>query len=255
MKDQVQSCAQFQLLGVPIAATSTPAVIHTIRSWIARGDRGRMVTFSSVNMIVEAARDPEFLDLLRRSDMNCPDGMPLVWYGRRRTTQKVDRVCGPDFLPAFCAATESTGIRHFFYGGTEGVAARAAEELMRNYPGTEIVGVYSPPFRQLTLVEEDEVIRSINAAKPDVLWVCLGCPKQEVWIDRFRKQLNVGVFLAVGLAIDIVGGKKSRAPRLLRSAGLEWLFRLFQEPRRLWKRYLIYNTIFLLRLLKEMLAI
>jgi N-acetylglucosaminyldiphosphoundecaprenol N-acetyl-beta-D-mannosaminyltransferase len=243
---------QFRLLGVPVAATNMEAAIREVKSWIERGDRGRTVTFSTVHMVVEGIKSPGYFEVLQKSDMNCPDGKPLVWYGRRKLGKKnVQQVCGPEFLPAFCEATAELNFRHFFYGGAEGVAAKAAAMLQQKLPGIQIAGVCSPPFRALTVDEKEEVIRTINASRPDVLWVCLGCPKQEAWIDEFKARLDVPVLLAVGLAIDILAGTRDRAPSVMRSLGLEWFYRLCQEPRRLWRRYLIYNSIFVYRLLAE----
>lgn len=243
--------SRFYLLGVPITATNMASAIRTVVSWIENGDRGRMVTFSTVHMLVEATKKPEFARLLQSSDMNCPDGMPLVWCGRKRGNKTIQRVCGPEFLPVFCAATAPRQFRHFFYGGAEGVAAKAVEKLRRTKPELQVAGIYTPPFRPLTPEEDEEVITYINSTNADLVWVCLGCPKQEVWITNHRHRLNASVLLAVGLALDIAAGSKQRAPWALRTLGLEWLFRLCQEPRRLWKRYLIYNSIFLYRLLSE----
>lgn len=249
---QNSEVAQFRLLGVPVAATNMQAAIREVISWIERGDRGRTVTFSNVHMLVEGTKSPGYFEVLQKSDMNCPDGKPLVWYGRSKVGKNnVQQVCGPEFLPAFCEATVELNLRHFFYGGAEGVAAKATAMLQQKFPGIQIAGVYSPPFRPLTADEKEEVIRTINGSKPDVLWVCLGCPKQEAWIDEFKGRLDVPVLLAVGLAIDILAGTRERAPSILRNLGLEWLYRLYQEPRRLWRRYLIYNGIFVYRLLAE----
>lgn len=249
---QNSKVAQFRLLGVPVAATNMQAAIREVRSWIERGDRGRTVTFSNVHMLVEGTKSPGYFEVLQKSDMNCPDGKPLVWYGRSKVGKNnVQQVCGPEFLPAFCEATADLNLRHFFYGGADGVAAKATAMLQQKIPGIQIAGVYSPPFRPLTADEKEEVIRTINDSKPDVLWVCLGCPKQEAWIDEFKGRLDVPVLLAVGLAIDILAGTRERAPSILRNLGLEWLYRFCQEPRRLWRRYLIYNGIFVYRLLAE----
>ncbi len=249
---QNSQVAQFRLLGVPVAATNMQAAIREVRSWIERGDRGRMVTFSNVHMLVEGVRSPGFFEVLQKSDLNCPDGKPLVWYGRRKVgKENVDQVCGPEFLPAFCKATADLNLRHFFYGGAEGVAAKAAAILQQTIPGVQIAGVYSPPFRALSTDEKDEIVHTINESHPDVLWVCLGCPKQEAWIDEFRGRLDVPVLLAVGLAVDIVAGTRDRAPSIFRNLGLEWFYRLCREPRRLWRRYLVYNSIFVYRLLAE----
>lgn len=242
---------RFRLLGAPIAGTDLPSAIREVSSWIEQGAMGKMVTFTNVHLLVEGLKNPELGRLLQKSDLNCPDGMPLVWYGRKKSGKNVQRVCGPEFMPAFCAATAKMNLRHFFYGGGAGVAAKAAEELQRKNPGMRIAGYYSPPFRPLTQDEDEEVVRFINAAKPDVVWVGLGCPKQEIWIGEHRNRLKVPVLLAVGLAIDILAGTKRRAPRLLRTFGLEWLYRLHQEPQRLWRRYIVSNSIFLFKLLLE----
>ena len=210
-----------------------------------------MVTFTNVHMLVEAGKSPDFFGMLEKSDLNCPDGMPLVWLGRYRADHSVRRVCGPEFLPAFCKATASMKLRHFFYGGAEGVAEKAVEELKRKIPDLQVAGFYTPPFRSLTLEEDESVVEYISSTAPDVIWVCLGCPKQEIWIAEHRYRLNASVLLAVGLALDIAAGTRQRAPRIIRTVGLEWCYRLWQEPRRLWKRYLVYNSVFLYRLLAE----
>lgn len=242
---------RYSLLGVPVAVVNMSSSIQRVRSWVERRDRGRMVNFCTVHMLVEGVKNPEFTELLQKADMNCPDGMPLVWYGKRKGYGSVQRVCGPEFLPAFCEATADMNLRHYFYGGAEGVSVKAASELQKRFPGMQIAGAYSPPFRDLTPEEEEELVRTINEARPDLIWVCLGCPKQERWIERFRNRLNVPVLLAVGLAVDVAAGNKRRAPVVMSKAGLEWLFRLVQEPKRLWRRYLVYNSIFLYRLLRQ----
>lgn len=250
----MQNCevSKFHLLGVPVAATNMDAAIEAVRLWIERGDRGRTVTFSNVHVLVEGIKSPGFFKVLQKSDMNCPDGKPLVWYGRSKIGKNnVNQICGPEFLPAFCKATAGLNLRHFFYGGAEGVAERAAVRLKEKFPGIEIAGVYSPPFRPLSVQEKEEIVQTINESKPDVLWVCLGCPKQEAWIDEFKGRLDVPVLLAVGLAIDILAGTRYRAPEIMRNLGLEWFYRLCQEPRRLWRRYLIYNGIFVYHLVAE----
>jgi N-acetylglucosaminyldiphosphoundecaprenol N-acetyl-beta-D-mannosaminyltransferase len=241
----------FSLLGVPIAAATMLTAIGTVSAWIESRERGKMVTFTNAHMLVEACKNPAFCQILNQSDLNCPDGMPLVWFGRRRGNAEIRRVCGPEFMPAFCETTAEKGWRHFFYGGAEGVAERAAVMLQRKAPGMEIAGTYCPPFRPLTLEEDEEIIHLINSSKPDVIWVGLGCPKQENWIAQHRNRLDASVCLAVGLAFDIAAGLRKRAPAVVRTAGMEWFYRLCQEPRRLWKRYLLYNGIFLYYALTE----
>jgi N-acetylglucosaminyldiphosphoundecaprenol N-acetyl-beta-D-mannosaminyltransferase len=183
--------------------------------------------------------------------VNCPDGMPIVWAGRKRGYELPRRVYGPDLMHDFCEATAKKEYRHFFYGGAPGVPEELAENLVRKFPGMQIVGMYSPPFRPLTLQEDQEATRMINDARPDVLWVGLGCPKQEKWAFAHLSTLNVPVIAAVGQAFDIYANRVGQAPAWMRNNGLEWLYRLATNPRRLWKRYLVYNSQFLLYLAAE----
>lgn len=242
---------QFTVLGTPVACVDMPGAIQTVRSWLQDGERGRTVTFTNVHMVMEGLKSENFRELIASMDMNCPDGMPLVWAGRRKGIQGIARVCGPDFLPMFCEATADLKVRHYFYGGSDGVAKKTAEALQKRIPGLQVAGIYSPPFRVLSQDEDEEIVRSINATEPDVIWVCLGCPKQELWIQSHKERLNAKVLLAVGLAFDVIADVRKRAPRVLQSCGLEWLYRLFQEPGRLWRRYLLYNTLFVYRYLRE----
>ena len=242
---------RFDLLGTPIACVDMPGAIQTVRGWLQSQDRGRTVTFTNVHMVMEGVQSEHFRGLLTSMDMNCPDGMPLVWAGRRKGIQGIARVCGPEFLPTFCAAAADMNVRHFFYGGDDGIAAQTAEMLQKSIPGFQVAGVYSPPFRVLSEEEDAEIVRLINATDPDMVWVCLGCPKQETWIQSHKDKLNAKVLLAVGMAFDVVAGVKKRAPRVIRVCGMEWLYRLVQEPRRLWRRYLVYNTLFIYRYILE----
>ena len=242
------------LLGTPVATVDPESLSETMVSWIRSGERGRLVTFTNVHMVVEALRNKVFQKLLRDTDINCPDGAPVAWYVKRASGRNIRRVSGPDFMPYFCKETAPLHLRHFFYGGAEAVAARAADALREKIPLLQVAGVYTPPYRPLTPEEDAEVVRMINSAKPDVVWVCLGCPKQEIWISDHRDKLDAPVLLAVGQAVDIAAGTKKRAPRVFCAAGLEWFYRLCQEPGRLWKRYLIYNSIFIYHLLTEFLS-
>jgi N-acetylglucosaminyldiphosphoundecaprenol N-acetyl-beta-D-mannosaminyltransferase len=245
----VSAVKQFDVLGVPVAAVDMASAIETVRAWISNRDQGRMVTFATVHMVVEALKNKAFAALLETTDVNFPDGMPLVWAGRHRGLRKIGRVCGPEFMPAFCEATAGSGIRHFFYGGTEGVPQSIADRLSAKAPDLQVVGAYSPPFGAITPEQDEEIVQMINRSQPDAVWVCLGCPKQELWMAQHRHRLNAKVLLAVGLAFDIVAGHKKRAPEVLQRYGLEWLYRLFQEPRRLWRRYLVFNGFFVYRYL------
>jgi len=241
----------FEILGIPIACLAMGEAIDIVSSWARSGLPPRLVTFSNVHMLVEANRSQSFRKLLRATDMNCPDGMPLVWMGKLRS-KSMARVCGPDFMPLFCAETADRGYRHFFYGGNEGVAASVSAALRKNYPALQIAGYYTPPFRPLTSEEDSQIIAMINETKPDFVWVALGCPKQERWIAQHRNSLTAGALLAVGMAFDTIAGNRRRAPSVMHNLGLEWFYRLLQEPRRLWRRYVIDNPLFCAYLLRNL---
>ncbi len=236
----------FQLLDVPVAKITMLQAVEQVNSWVDNSSNGHVVTFTNVHMVVEARKDPQFGALLAGAGMNCPDGAPIFWTGRYRHGREVEQVAGPDFMSIYCAQSVARGDRHFLYGGASGVAEIAAHKLRILYPGINIVGTYTPPFRPLTPEEDDAVCGEINASGADIVWVCLGCPKQEKWMFDHRFRLKTKVLLGVGQAIDIIAGKRERAPAVIRHAGLEWLYRLLREPKRLWKRYLETNFLFII---------
>ena len=235
----------FRILDTPIGALTMPEAIRTVAQWLKDDGPCRLVTFANVHMLVEARLRPDFGDILRQTDLNCPDGSPLLWIGKMLYGNQISQVAGPDFMPRFCEHTANQSYRHFLYGGGVGVAEKAAQQLMFRYPGIQIAGQHTPPFIQISEQEDELVCAQINASGADVVWVCLGCPKQEKWILEHRNRLNAKVILAVGQAFDILAGTRVRAPKLFRNFGLEWVYRLIQEPGRLWKRYLITNVLFI----------
>jgi N-acetylglucosaminyldiphosphoundecaprenol N-acetyl-beta-D-mannosaminyltransferase len=241
----------FQVLGVPIAAVQIPDVVAQMEKWIAGRERSHYICVTNVHVIMEGRQDPSFGEVLRSADLCVPDGMPLVWLGRHRGHALPRRVCGPDLLIDFCSTTKDAGYAHFFLGGQPSVTRKLTHELRSRFPDLRVAGIYSPPFRQLTQEEDDAITTQINRAAPDVLWVGLGCPKQERWMREHRDKLQVPVVIGVGQAFDIHSGNAPQAPLWMREHGLEWLFRLYREPRRLWRRYLIYNTEFIFALLVE----
>jgi N-acetylglucosaminyldiphosphoundecaprenol N-acetyl-beta-D-mannosaminyltransferase len=240
----------YDVLGVRVAAVQIPSLIRKMEDWINLQETGHLIVFANVHVITEAQHDEQFQTILNTS-FNVPDGKPLIWIGRARGHDLKHRVYGPDLLVDFCEGTLVKGYRHFLYGGAPGVAEQLADELERRFPGNVIAGTYSPPFRPLTSREDAQVVRMINAARPDVLWVGLGCPKQEKWAYEHRERLEVPVIAAVGQAFDIHSGRTRQAPRWMRESGLEWLFRLAKNPHRLWKRYVLRNSEFLWRLAIE----
>ena len=241
------ACA-FEVLGVAISAVQTQDVVARMEEWIHDGSRCHTIAPTSMHGIVQAQHDSSFKAILNSTDAVVPDGMPLVWLGRRRGLHLPRRVYGPDLLLEFCDKTAGRGYRHFFYGGEPGVPERLAESLKRRFPAIEVCGTFSPPFRPLNLEEDKEIMNLISRAAPDVLWVGLGTPKQERWMHDHRDRLHVPVVVSVGAAFDMLSGRRYQAPRWMRERGMEWLFRLLQEPRRLWRRYLVYGAKFLVSL-------
>ena len=165
--------------------------------------------------------------------------------------QSVRRVYGPDLMLAMCESSVERGYKHFFYGGAEGVPELLAEEMKKRFPGLRIAGACSPPFRELSQEEENKIVEMINQADPDIIWVGLGTPKQDLWMAKNRPRLNAPVMIAVGAAFDFHTKRVAQAPMWMQQAGLEWLFRLFQEPCRLWHRYLIYNPLYILKVIEQ----
>lgn len=243
----------FRVLDTPIGLLTMDDAVNTVAQWVDSTSRCRLVTFANVHMVVEARRNPEFGKILYQTDLNCPDGSPISWIGTFHYGNQVSKISGPDFMPLFCQRTTGRGYRHFLYGGAEGIGQKAASELRRRYPDTEIVGHYTPPFRPLTPQEDEEICNQIKDARADIIWVGLGCPRQEQWIVEHRDLLDARVILAVGQAFDILAGAKARAPQLFQKMGMEWAYRLAQEPRRLWKRYLVTNSLFLTWMLQGLL--
>ncbi|HYG98199.1 MAG TPA: WecB/TagA/CpsF family glycosyltransferase [Terriglobales bacterium] len=238
----------FDVLGVGVDAVQMEGAIARIERWIAERSRARMVTLTNVHAVMQAHEDEEFREVLNSADMVCPDGMPLIWVAKSRGLAMKRRVCGPELMLEFCRRTHEKGYSHYFYGGAEGVAELLAKRLKERFAGMRIAGWFSPPFRPLTREEDAEVVARINESRADVLWVGLGCPKQERWMKEHRESLQVGVMLGVGQAFDIHAGTLKQAPKWMRESGLEWMFRLGSEPRRLWKRYLRTNSKFLISL-------
>ncbi len=240
--------SRFRVLGVRVSALQVPDVVARMEEWIRCHRRCHTIAPTGMHGIVEAQHDPSFKEILNLTDAVVPDGMPLVWLGRRSGHHLPRRVYGPDLLLEFCEKTAGRGYRHFFYGGEPGVPERVAESLKRRFPTIEVCGTFSPPMRPLHPQEDKQIGTLISRAAPDVLWVGLGTPKQERWMHEHRDQLQVPVLVSVGAAFDILSGRRKQAPRWMREHGLEWLFRLLQEPRRLWRRYLVYGAQFIVYL-------
>lgn len=255
LAQESKECPGFQVLGVRVDAVQIADVVDQMKEWIRANEGCHSIAATGMHGIVEAQRDSRFREILSATDLIVPDGAPLVWVGRRRGHDLPRRVYGPDLMLAFCEESQAQSYRHFFYGGEPGVPEQLAESLKRRFLRIQVVGTCSPPFRPLSQEEDDEIVAMISRAAPDVLWVGLGAPKQERWMHEHRNKLKVRVVVGVGAAFDMLSGRRRQAPRWMRECGLEWLFRLCQEPRRLWRRYLIYGTQFVAWILLESLGL
>lgn len=243
----------FHVLGVPVNAIQIPGAIATMEHWILNKTDSHFVAVTGMHGLMEAQREPMFKTILRDASLVVADGMPLVWMGRWRGFKMPRRVYGPELMEAFFKTTGKR-YRHFFYGGSPGVADLLGNRMRKVY-GIKVVGTYSPPFRQLGPEEEKEIVRTIRSTLPDVVWVGMSTPKQEKWMRAFRDRLKVPVMVGVGAAFDFRTGRTKQAPVWMREHGLECLFRLASEPRRLWRRYLVYGPQFVWNVNLEILGL
>lgn len=232
------------ILGIGISAINMDTAVGTIARWIEMADR-QYICVTGVHGVMESRRSDAIRDAHNAAGMVTPDGMPLVWLLRCAGFSHVTRVCGPELIPAVFAAPQLRKARHFFYGTTERTLRSLERALRTRFPHAQIVGSIAPPFRQLSEIEDERYIREINNASPDIVWVGLSTPKQELWMSEHRDRLGASVLIGVGAAFDIHAGNMRQAPRFLRRCGLEWGFRLCTEPRRLWRRYLRNNPRFI----------
>jgi N-acetylglucosaminyldiphosphoundecaprenol N-acetyl-beta-D-mannosaminyltransferase len=222
------------ILGVPVAAIDMPTARAVISESISAGTQ-HIICIANTHTVMQTQHDSAFRAIYEQALLITPDGMPLVWLAHLYGHPQAGRVYGPDLMWEVCA---SQAYRHFFYGGSETILDRLCMNLRRQFPALQIVGTYAPPFRPLTSDENHAVAATINAARPDIVWVGLGAPKQEYWMAALRDQLTAPLLIGVGAAFDFHAGIKRQSPRFLQQMGLEWAFRLVTEPRRLWRRYL-----------------
>jgi len=242
-----------EILGIPIALTDYNQAMDVMDSMIERREAG-FVCAVPVHAVMVAQDDPEMYAALRRSTLSVPDGMPLVWAANLLGEDLPDRVYGPELMLRYNARCVERGHRVWLYGGRDqGHLVQLALRLRQRHDGIKIVGGYAPPFRPLTDEEEDALVKQINQSRPDVLWVGIGVPKQEKWMARMRERLEVPVMCGVGAAFDFHAGRISQAPRWMQERGLEWTYRIAQEPRRLLPRYLYFNPKFLASFSRQLL--
>jgi N-acetylglucosaminyldiphosphoundecaprenol N-acetyl-beta-D-mannosaminyltransferase len=232
------------VLGVPLALTDYERTLDWIDAAVAADHRG-YVCVAATHTVMACQEDSELHAAVLGADFTVPDGQPLVWALNLLGCRLADRVYGPDLMDRACARAARTGLRFYFYGGrNQGALAQLARNLRLRHPGLQIVGGHAPPFRPLTAAEQEAVVADVRRSGADVVWAGIGVPKQEKWMAQMRPRLDAPVLVGVGAAFDIHAGLVPQAPALMQRLGLEWLFRLAREPRRLWRRYLRYNPRF-----------
>jgi N-acetylglucosaminyldiphosphoundecaprenol N-acetyl-beta-D-mannosaminyltransferase len=242
------------VLGVPLALIDYDRTLAWIDAMAAARRRG-YVCVAAVHTVMACQEDAELRAAVLDSSLTVPDGQPLVWAMNALGHQLSSRVYGPDLMARCCERAAKTGLRMYLYGGrNQGALVQLALNLRTRYPGLRIVGGHAPPFRALTADEERAVVEDVNRSEADVVWVGIGVPKQEKWMAAMRERLNAPVLVGVGAAFDFHAGLVPQAPSWMQSVGLEWAYRLAQEPRRLWRRYLRYNPLFVAGFLRQWLG-
>jgi N-acetylglucosaminyldiphosphoundecaprenol N-acetyl-beta-D-mannosaminyltransferase len=243
-----------RILGTDIAITDYEQAMNAMDGLIERREPG-IVCAVAVHAVTVGYEDAEMRESLQRATLVLPDGMPVVWAAKLLGERLHDRVYGPELMLRYSDRCAERGHRVWLYGGRDqGSLVQLALCMRRRHPGIEIVGGYSPPFRELTPEEEADVVQQINQARPDVLWVGTGVPRQEKWMARMRDRLEVPVMCGVGAAFDFHAGRVSQAPRWMQERGLEWIYRIAQEPSRLLPRYLYFNPRFLIAFGRQLLS-
>lgn len=232
------------VLGVGISAINMAQAVSLFESWLGNGVKG-YVCVTGVHGVMEAQKDPSFRRILNQSLLTTPDGMPTVWVGKLQGFREMGRVFGPDLMYAVCRLSVDKGYRHFFYGGRPGVAEQLRANLTSAIPHLRVAGTYTPPFGPLSAQEEARLIDLVAEAKPDIFWVGLSTPKQERFMAQYVDRLRVPLLIGVGAAFDYHTGQIRDCSDWIKRAGLQWLHRLMQDPRHLWRRYLRNNPAFL----------
>lgn len=246
-----ETLARFSLLDVELTGVRIEHAVEKILSFTSDGKKHSISIFA-VDSLLRCRDTPRLAEVANATDMTLCDGMPLVFVGRKFAKLDMNRCYGPDVMLKTLEAGCEKGLKHFFYGGDcEATITKLAGNLKAKFPTLQIAGHYVPPFRDLTSEERDHVIALINESKADVVWVGIGTPRQDYWVSEYREPLNAPVLIAVGAAFNFHAGTVPQAPRWMMRCGLEWLFRLGAEPRRLWKRYLIGNPRFILLVIKQ----
>ena len=245
---------RLDVLGVGVSPVNREMAAAELHRWIAEGRRGYAM-LTGMHGVMEAVRDPAVRAAYNGSDLSLPDGMPMVWLLWQAGFAQADRVYGPDLMLDIFDRSQAAGYRHFLYGATEATLDKLEANLLRRFPGARLAGRHAPPFRPAGAAEDSAVIDAINAARPDIIWVGLSTPKQDLWMARHRPLLEAAALIGVGAAFDFHAGQLRQAPRWIQRAGLEWAFRMAMEPKRLAKRYIVNIPPFMLMVAAQKLGL
>ncbi len=238
------------ILGVNIAVTNIDEILKFL-SENMKEVSGNYICVSNVHTTVLSYEDSDYKKVQNNALLRLPDGAPLSSVARKKGFNEAKRVTGPDLMQKIFESSDSSGYRHYFYGSTEKTLEKLRDKLQEKYPNINIVGMYSPPFRTLTEEEDNEIIKNINNTEADIVWVGLGAPKQEIWMNNHKNKIK-GLMIGVGAGFDYHAGNIKRAPKWMQKCSLEWLYRLLQDPKRLFKRYFRTNTKFIKLVHKEL---
>jgi N-acetylglucosaminyldiphosphoundecaprenol N-acetyl-beta-D-mannosaminyltransferase len=241
----------FNILGLKISVLNMLSAIDVIDAWLTENTTGRYICLTNTHGVVESLYNVTIRDAFLKASSCLPDGMPLAWIGRSRGHRHMDRVYGPDLMLEMLKLSAEKGYTNYLCGGHEGVAEKLSDVLKARFPSLKMVGTSCPPFRAMNSEEESALIDEMNANAPDMIWVCLGAPKQELFMAKYASRLNTKVMIGVGAAFEIHVGSLKQAPSWMQNCGMEWLFRLCVEPRRLWRRYFKNNPLFLFHIFLE----
>lgn len=241
---------QVSVQGLPIDVLDWDEALTRIENWASRNE-SRVVAICNAHSVITAKEDPEFRQAVLQSDMATADGTPVAWTIRKLGHPGQRRINGPDLMMLYCERAALTGQKIFLYGNRESTLETLTGVLSSRLPGLLIAGSYAPPFRELSADEDEQIVRQINDSGAQVVFVSLGCPKQEKWMAAHRGRINA-VMIGVGAAFDYHAGTVRRAPLWMQDAGLEWLYRLASEPGRLWRRYLTTNTAFIVGAIRQL---
>jgi N-acetylglucosaminyldiphosphoundecaprenol N-acetyl-beta-D-mannosaminyltransferase len=238
-------------LGSAVYMISLEQFIGILISWIETGSTCRMAIISGFHGLYRASIDPYYRQISHDAELWVPDGIAPVLLGKLDGIKNVRRTPGMEVMTNFFEVANKKGFSSFFYGDTCDTLEKLEEILLRKYPNHKIAGTYSPPFHKLTIEEDQKIIEDINKSHPDIIWVGLGLPKQDIWAYEHKDKLNAKVVIGVGAAFCFLAGKVPRCPEWIGNIGFEWLYRLIKEPRRLWKRYLIEGPSFIWKVVLE----